>query len=438
MKEKEFSVKKFLEDNKISLNGYDHREDIRVYLDEMQMGLDSESSIPMLPTYIEERESLPQNEPVLVLDAGGTNFRAAIVTFSGDNDVQIDRFRKRGMPGFEREHSRQEFFDALADFVADLAGEVSKIGFCFSYPMTKTADKDGRLIGFSKEIKAEEVVGEMIGAGVLEALERKGITNIEKIVLLNDTIATLLAGKVAGDTDSYDTYIGWIYGTGVNACYNEHNDKIGKVEGLPSEGSQLINMESGSCSIMAGGDIDLKFRNTTAKPLNYVFEKMVSGGYLGSLWFFTLKTAAAEGCFSETFCSALDKVYDSGEAAGYDASDLSLFLSDKKLPEGLDGCANAEDLERAMEISSAITKRAAYLTAVMVTSIMIKTGKGKTSAKPVCLCADGTTFWKLHGLKKMVTDFIDSFTSEAGIHYKIIQIENAPIIGAAVAGLTNS
>ena len=437
MKEKEFDVKKFLDSNQITLEGYNTEENIKAYIDEMQKGLDSKSSIPMLPTYIEESVSIPVDEPVLVLDAGGTNFRAAIVSFNKDKKAEISKFRKRGMPGFKHEHNREEFFGAIADFIIDLAGEVTRIGFCFSYPMEKTADKDGKLLGFSKEIKAEEVVGEMIGAGVLEALAKRGITNIKKIVLLNDTIATLLAGKVLGGNEKYDEYIGCIYGTGVNASYNEHNERIGKVRDLPPGGSQLINMEAGSCGIFSGGEVDRKYRETTAKPDFFVFEKMVSGGYLGSLWFIILKEAASEGCFSESFKKALEAAAASGEASSYDASDLSSFLVDGSLPEALTGSADRQDIERALEISRAVTKRAAYLAAVMVTGIMQKTGRGRNASKPIALCMDGTTFWKLHGLKEQVLEFLDSFTSEAGIFYKIIRIENAPVIGAAVAGLTN-
>lgn len=438
MKEKEFSVIDFLERNHISLSGYNHTENINAYLNEMQKGLDSESSMPMLPTYIEDRGDIPVNKPVLVLDAGGTNFRAAVVSFNDDKEVQIKRFRKRGMPGFEREHSKDEFFSALADFVIDLTPEVERIGFCFSYPMLKKADKDGQLIGFSKEIKAEEVVGEMIGAGVLEALKKKGVTHIKKIVLLNDTIATLLAGKAAGGSEDYSAYIGWIYGTGVNASYNEHNEKIGKVPELHSGDCQLINMEAGSCSIMPSGELDLKFRNTTAKPSKYIFEKMVSGGYLGALWFFIMRSAAYEGCFSDEFAAALEAAADSGASSGYDSSDLSRFLSEQVFPAELESRAELEDVKRALALSRAIAERAAYLAAVGVAAIMIKTEQGRNSSKPICLCADGTTFWKLYGLKEQVLKNLDEFTSERGIHYKIIQIENAPIIGAAVAGLTNN
>ena len=54
-------------------------------------------------------------------------------------------------------------------------------------------DKDGRLLQFCKEVQAPEVVGELIGKKLLETLGMEE----KQIVILNDTVATLLAGKSA-------------------------------------------------------------------------------------------------------------------------------------------------------------------------------------------------------------------------------------------------
>ena len=75
---------------------------------------------------------------------------------------------------------------------------------------------------FSKEIRAPEVEGTLVGAGLAEALERAGVRGKRTTVLLNDTTATLLAGRSAAeDTRQYDGYVGYILGTGTNAAYLE-------------------------------------------------------------------------------------------------------------------------------------------------------------------------------------------------------------------------
>ena len=82
---------------------------------------------------------------------------------------------------------------------------------------------DGRLLKWTKEMKAPEVIGRFIGKGLLEALGRGGAG--KSVVLLNDTVATLLAGKAA-DKKRYGSYVGFILGTGTNIAYLEKNENI--------------------------------------------------------------------------------------------------------------------------------------------------------------------------------------------------------------------
>ena len=112
------------------------------------------------------------------------------------------------MPGLEGEISKDEFFQTIAQYVRPLAEKCDRIGFCFSYPSEILPDKDGRLIHFCKEVQAPGVVGQLIGKNLLEAL---GMPE-KQIVLLNDTVATLLAGKSASLGRDYDSFIGFILG----------------------------------------------------------------------------------------------------------------------------------------------------------------------------------------------------------------------------------
>ena len=121
----------------------------------------------------------------------------------------------------------------------------------------------------------------------------------KQIVLLNDTVATLLAGKSASIGRSYDSFIGYILGTGTNTCYIEKNQNILKNKQLNQERSQIINIESGDFARPPRTDLDILFDGTTTNPGSYKFEKMFSGGYFGGLALFILKAAADEGVFSE-------------------------------------------------------------------------------------------------------------------------------------------
>jgi len=68
----------------------------------------------------------------------------------------------------------------------------------------------------------------------------------------------------------------------------------------------------------------------------------------------------------------------------------------------------------------------------------LKSGKGKSADKPVCIVAEGTTFYSLTGLKEKVEEYLQEFlVGQKGRYYEIVQVDNATLIGAATAGLTN-
>ena len=279
----------FLRLHKLRACDIDMENLVNVFTEEMNRGLEGkESSLRMIPTYIEADNEFLTEVPVLAIDAGGTNFRTALFRFSRDGQPETGEIYSYRMPGLEKEVSAGEFFDTIAGFIKPLADKSERIGFCFSSPTEILPDRDGRLIQFCKEVQAPGVVGQLIGKTLLETLG----TPDKPIVLLNDTVATLLAGKSSSFGRSYDSFIGYILGTGTNTCYIEHNSNILKNTNLRQEGSQIINAESGNFSKAPRSDLDLVFDSTTGNPGNYTFEKMFSGGYFGGLCLTVLKAAA--------------------------------------------------------------------------------------------------------------------------------------------------
>ena len=261
------SIGRFLAANRIVADRLDLARYCGAFLGEMSLGLKGRSStLPMIPTYIETARDVPRGEPVIALDAGGTNFRAAVVSFDPAGKPVIEDLARHAMPGADSEIDREEFFAALARQVLALTRRASPIGFCFSYAVEMRADKDGRLLYFTKEIKARGVVGEYIGKGLSRALVAAGAQAPSRIVLLNDTVATLLAGRNAQPGRRFDDFIGIVCGTGINAAYVESNRNIGKIPGLNASGSQIVNTESGSFGKGAYGPVDDKYDASTANP----------------------------------------------------------------------------------------------------------------------------------------------------------------------------
>ena len=407
------------------------------FLEAMQAGLAGGSSaLQMLPTYLRTELEVPSDEPVLVLDAGGTNFRVATVSFGREGQVSIENFKKYPMPGVGLEVDKDTFFRTMASYIEDQVKEGQKVGFCFSYPVRMFPDKDGRLIEFSKEIKAKGVAGEQIGANLKLALEKIGAETPGSTVILNDTVATMLAGKVGLRRHDWSGFIGFILGTGINCCYLEKNSNILKVNSLNPVQSQIINVESGGFKGEFAGVLDQKYDRTTADPGKYTLEKMISGRYLGGLCQVVIQTAVDDGLFSQTVSDRLKSLEK------ITTIDLSNYLeNDGDLENPLAAAvASGTDDDRAtlLDLIRRMVERAGMLAAVTLTATVLKSGQGLSHETPVCITAEGTTFHHLKGLKAKTEYYLERYlTGHYHRYWELVDIENATLLGAAVAGLTN-
>jgi len=430
-------VTDFLNKNEMNPADIDMENTCQVFLKEMERGLNADqSSLAMLPTYIETERRIPLNKPVIVMDAGGTNFRVATVSFDQDGSSNIENFKLFPMPGVKQQVGKDRFFKTMAGYLDEIVDKSANIGFCFSYPIEMFPNKDGRVLYFSKEIKADEVAGSMIGENLKAAIRSSGSIGKKHVILLNDTVATLLAGRADVKGMSFDTYIGFILGTGTNCSYIELNKNIIKTRDLDLTKSQIINVESGGFGKAPQGKIDKDFDQSSNSPGMYVFEKMISGAYLGPLCLWTVRAAAEEGLFSKDTAQNPKKIKE------LSTKDVDDFMS---YPQGKGGPISSafkqsseEDLATAYYLIDRLIERAAKLTAINLSSVAIKSGKGQNPCRPVCIVAEGTTFYQLKSLKQRVEYYLkDYLVNQKGIFYEIINVENATLIGAAIAGLTN-
>ena len=419
----------FLKKHGLRAEDVDSDKVLDFFSSEMKKGLDGEeSSLAMIATYTEAGNDIPAGESVIVMDAGGTNFRTCLVTFN-DGVAEISDFQKVGMPGAKKEVSKKEFFSILADNIQRFMGKSKKIGFCFSYAAEITPDHDGIPLMFSKEIKAPEVIGKRLGKELLAELAGRGYdTEGMTVSIVNDTVATLLAAKAAYKGDA-STYIGFILGTGTNTAYVERNSNIKKLS--LSEGSQIINVESG-CLKLELSEIDEEFMKTTKDSNSYHLEKKISGAYLGPFALFVLKKAAEEGVFSSQSVEKLSGMNDleTKDVGGFlrEAGDFSNPLSFFS--------ANKEDAKNAYIIMRSIVERSGKLTALNLTAAVIASGEGDDPRRPVVINADGTTFYKTCFLEDYVKEYLDQILwKKEGKVCQIVSIDNSPTIGAAIAGL---
>jgi hexokinase len=423
------NIDKFLKENKITSDDINIRQIVDLFTSEMSKGLEGkESSLRMIPTYIEADNRFLTDVPVVAIDAGGTNFRSAIVKFNKKGKLEISNILNTRMPGLDGEISKDDFFRTIAGYVREQAEKADRLGFCFSYPSEILPGKDGILLQFCKEVQAPGVVGQMIGKNLLEMLEMPE----KKIVLLNDTVATLLAGKSASPGKNYDSYIGYILGTGTNTCYIESNRNIIKKPELDWTKSQIINIESGNFGKAPRTGLDMEFDNTTTNPGDYTFEKMISGGYFGNLCLTVLKAATKAGMFTRVTSSNILSLNE------LSSEDLNNFIS--KAPTGcgpLHSCINEKiDEENCIIIIESLIDRAAKLVAANLAAVLLKTNRGQLHGCPVLITVEGSIYYKLHNMKSQIDKHLREYLSgEKQRFFEFTEVPYSSLVGAALAVL---
>ncbi len=425
------NCERFLEKHKMRADDINIQQIVDLFTSDMLKGLDGrESTLRMIPTYIEAENQFLTGVPVVAVDAGGTNFRAALVKFNISGRLEISNLMNARMPGLEGEISKAEFFNTIAEYVRSNAELSDRIGFCFSYPTEILPNKDGKLLQFCKEVQAPEVVGELIGKNLLKTLGMEE----KQIVLLNDTVATLLAGKSASFGREYDSFIGYILGTGTNTCYIESNRNILKIKSLDRTKSQIINIESGAFGKVPQTDIDIAFDNTTVNPGNYKFEKMFAGGYFGGLCLTALKSAAKESVFTAETASDLMSLIE------LTSEDVNNFVSNSK-----SGCnplynimTDKNDEENCTEIIECLIDRSAKLVAANMAAVILKTNKGKSAEQPILITIEGTTFYKMYKLRSHFEKYLKEYLKgERQRFYEFTEVQQSSLVGAALAALIN-
>src|SRR5690554_2955484 len=80
----------FFKKYKIRAEDIDMEQLVRAFIAEMEKGLaGSDSSLKMIPTYIEADNEFKTGVPVTAIDAGGTNFRAANVVLTDEGSITL-------------------------------------------------------------------------------------------------------------------------------------------------------------------------------------------------------------------------------------------------------------------------------------------------------------------------------------------------------------
>ncbi|MDR0799337.1 MAG: hexokinase [Dysgonamonadaceae bacterium] len=403
-----------------------------------------DTEIACLPTYVNPGKDFEGK--VLALDWGGTNFRAAIVEFKkGAKPVTLENLKKPLSCVETKGFSREDLFNAMASHIAQLKHldkSVTHIGYCFSYPAASTtkveanaetkteAEVEGGaiLLRWTKEIWIPEMLKKPVGKPLMEYLNQyEGIkekTQFKSIKVVNDTIACLFAGLAQ---PGYDTYIGLIVGTGTNMAALIHKDQIPKLDRHYHSGDLIpVNLESGNLVPTPDPNhageyltvVDQRVDENSDQPKKQLFEKAISGGYLGKI-------------FENAFPGAIESKFD-----GEKLTNLMNYPMIYK--------------EEYTAVARAIYVRSAQLVAASLAGLILElieyredTQTYDKNIQNICLAADGSLFWSddRNGsdYNKIVSDSLHGFLASFGlehIHVYTSKLEDANLIGSAIAALS--
>jgi len=395
----------------------------KAFYERMLLGLKEKlGDMPMIPTYLRGEAEVPKNRKVAVIDAGGTNFRTALVHFD-DKGAVIERLEKHDMPGLHEPAEWTEFISHTAKAILPLMDEAEAIGFSFSYAAEVAPEKDGRVIGITKQVEILHAEGKLLGAELIAELKRLGVPE-KHIIVINDTPATLLGASAPLKKSNYDGFIGLVAGTGANTCCMIPQSKIEKL-GLPGDEKMMVNLESGYYCGIKQGDFDREMDANLPDTGHGTGEKMSSGRYLGELCMYTLKGAANEGVFS-------DRAKDFILGLEFLETPTADKWGSGKTPKGVSG----EDATNMIYIINEIFERSARCITCILCGILMLTGDG--TEKPVCIAVDGSLYKKSRLFKPFLDDMMAVYAGEIlGRSYEFVTADEATILGTAAGVLLN-
>lgn len=377
MKPKNDPIDIYLKDlsEQFEIGPKDHKDFITAFQQEMARGLKKEqSSLKMISSFV-KRPTGREKGRYLALDLGGTNFRVMAVELSGSRSFKVLSTSKYVIPKELMTGDGKLLFDFIASQLGSFLDEkrLSRaqaygLGFTFSFPVAQTGVNSGRLIHWTKGFKAKGVEGNDVVAMLKDALQDQKIDCISVDALANDTVGTLM-------TKSYELtecYMGVILGTGTNACYPEEKSREGVI----------INTEWGNFNKFRSTIFDERLDQASHNKGEQLFEKAVSGMYLGEIFRLILADMAEKGLVQEAV---------NGGAYSMSGEDLSQIASREGLP-------------LFKKIAGIVSSRSAKLAASAVASVLLWEDKNKKKERIVAI--DGSLYEKYPGYRETMCSFL--------------------------------
>lgn len=273
---------------------------VEAFKDTLELGLQKKNqTVPMIPTFVFGWPTGQEKGDFLALDLGGTNLRVCLVNVQGEGKFEITQTKYR-LTEEQKHDEGQKLLDFCAECVKTFIesnfsidggelslkpGELLPLGFTFSYPCNQDRIDHGELIRWTKGFGAKNIEGRDVAEMFRQSLEKYQVP-VNMVSIINDTTGTLVASHYVNPR----TKIAVIFGTGCNAAYTEKIGSIEKIKdlGLDPNDEMAINCEWGAFDSFEHEHLprtkyDVTVDESSNKPGEQAFEKLISGRYLGEI-----------------------------------------------------------------------------------------------------------------------------------------------------------
>jgi len=372
--------------------------------DRVEDGLKTDGQeVRCLLTYVPATDEIKSNRAI-VLDLGGTNVRSAVLRIENEKAI-IEKGPEEAILPIQRgvPLEKKKFLDVQANLIQNLNPESGlPLGYCFSYPTRSTYEGDAELLNWTKEVVIPDTVGHNVGKMLLDHM-KTDVISCKHAVVINDTIASLFSGLTLNRVDAN---IGLIVGTGTNMAMFIDSKRAQKLSSdLNWSGEIPVNLESGNFNPPHLNHYDEIVDAQSENPGSQIFEKAVSGAYLGRI----LKAVFPKSAYDSDFGSrgVVEIAY------------------------------NSDNSSIEARVARNILSRSAQLVAASLAGLLhlIATTKSVETAR---IMAEGSLFWKAPGYSDEVKKTLNSLIEKMdipNIKVEIRSIENANLIGSAIAAL---
>ncbi|XP_029354302.1 putative hexokinase HKDC1 [Echeneis naucrates] len=414
---------------------------------EMKKGLSSDSNaaaaVKMLPTHVHSTPVGSEKGEFLALDLGGSKFKVLQVKVKEGmgiirGGVEMEE-KTYPIPEELLMGKGAELFDlvseSLKDFMQEKNIDLEKkhpLALTFSFPCEQSRLDQGTLLNWSKNYQVRGFQGKDVVQALRQAVDRAGGMDVEVLALVNDTVATMMT---CGFEDSY-CEVGLIIGTGTNACYMEAMRNVDLVEG--DEGRMCVNTEWGGFGDDGAladfiTDFDRDVDAASNNPGKQIFEKMVSGMYLGELVRLVVLKMAKKGLLFDGYVSSALRTkgtITTGQVAAMEEYKNGL-TNTKNILTSLDLNPSADDCVAVQHISTIVSFRSSNLVAAGLAAILMRIKENQNlRTLRITVGVDGTVYKTHPQYPKRLHKVVRRLLPEC--HVRFVLSDSGSSIGAAM------